>query len=209
MRDYRHAQGLHVLEVVFAQPAVRPAARVIDVVLVLGQLRVGRPAGDEAARVALLPEVHPAGQELIAALPARLIAVRQQQERRVVAILAHDALAFRIEPVAQGLVLAGIRPDRALDLKVESEFVGGSERRFRRAPGVEANEIQPMCLTRTDHLLPSRHVGRWIAGQREDAAFQCAPEERRMAVQHKLLALDSDLAQAELHRPLIIGLGRL
>ena len=46
------------------------------------------------------------------------------------------------------------------------------ERRFRRTPRVEAHVIEPMCLADLNDPPPFRLVGRRVAGQREDAAFQ-------------------------------------
>ena len=50
------------------------------------------------------------------------------------------------------------------------------------------------------------HIGGRVAGQREDAAFQRAAEEGRVAVQDELLAAGADLTQAERHRALVVGL---
>src|ERR1035438_8086480 len=63
-----------------------------------------------------------------------------------------------------------------------------------------------MRLADVDDALPGRHVSRRIAGEWEDATFQCAAEESRMAVEHKLLALLFDLAKPETHCALIVGL---
>ena len=66
--------------------------------------------------------------------------------------------------------------------------------------------FSPYCLAGADDPLPGLHVCGRIAREREDAAFERAAEEGRVAVEDELLAFGADLTQAEAHRALVIGL---
>ena len=83
------------------------------------------------------------------------------------------------------------------DLEIDAFDVGGGEGGLRRAPGVEPHEVQPIGFQHAEDPLPRRHVGRRIAGQRKDGAFQRAAEEDRAAVEDELRAADLQLADAE------------
>ena len=90
-----------------------------------------------------------------------------------------------------------VGPRRTLDLIIHAQLVGGAEGGLRRAPGVEAQVIEPVCLADSNDPPPCRFVGRRVAGQREDAALQRPTQEDLAAVDRQLGAIDMHLAQPE------------
>ena len=72
----------------------------------------------------------------------------------------------------------------------------GDEQGPGRAPGVKPDQVQAVGLAGGDDALPRRHIGGGMAGEGEDAAFERAAEEGRVAVEHELFAFGADLAQA-------------
>ena len=125
------------------------------------------------------------------------VAVGHQHERRVVAVGLQDPVGFGVDPLVDRLAVADRRPGGALDLIVEAQFVGRDERRLGRAPGMEADLVQSVRLAIRMIRFHDSHIGRRIAGQREDAAFQRAAEEGLLSVHRELRALGGELAEAE------------
>lgn len=78
----------------------------------------------------------------------RFVTHCHQREGRVIAIGFQNAIQFvDDEPVAFGMLseMRGVhRPQRDFDLEKEAQFVGCSERRFRRTPRVETHVIEPV-----------------------------------------------------------------
>src|SRR5690606_40173861 len=61
-------------------------------------------------------------------------------------------------------------------------LVGGLERRLRRAPGVEPEQVEAVAAGDVDDATPRRDVGGRVAGEREHAGLQRAADERLAAV---------------------------
>ena len=138
-----------------------------DVELVLGKLRPARAAGPKAARVQGLEMVHPLGEIGGGVLAARLVAVGHQEERGMIAVGLEDAVRLVIDPLVHRLAVAdggGLVGPAGLDLVIEAEFVRRHKGRFRRAVGMEANQVQPVRLGDADDALPGL-PRRWADGR--------------------------------------------
>jgi hypothetical protein len=137
----------------------------------------------------------------------RLVAVGEKDERRVVAVRLQDAARLAVEPLVdrQAAAEAGraVRPGGHLDLVVEALLVRGREGGLWRAPGVEADHVEPMRLGGAHDAAPGGDVGRRVASLREDRALEGAAEEGLPAVDHELSPPRADLAQPEPNRSLV------
>ena len=213
VRDDRPRAAGHQLGVVriglggaAVDPRVQALAPLLDasvrdaVEVALGDRGPARTAGVEVARIAALHRQDPFGKELRVA-SARLVAVGHEHERGVVAVGLEDPPGLFVDEGVNRSVLANrcalVCPDRALNLQVDPAFIGGNERGFGRAPGVEAHMVEAKRLARSEHIAPTLNVCWWVTCQREHARFEGSAQECGGVVDRDLGADRADLAQAE------------
>ena len=138
--------------------------------------------GIDTAKVFRFPIVDQAGQVFTLIGATRLVAVSHHAERRMVAIFFQDTVAFITEPLIGIIAITHCRPAGTFDLQVNTHAVGYFKSCAGRAPGMETDMVQSMCLALAIYFCPVSVVHCRIAGQREDTAFQCSPEENGMPV---------------------------
>ena len=112
---------------------------------------------------------------------ARLVAVVHEGERRVVAEVAEEAVAFGLEPGIDGSAVADtgftVGPGGALDVEVHPEFIGGLEGSGGWRPGVEGEVVEAVGAGDGHQVCPVRHGLGWVSREREDGTFDRAAEE--------------------------------
>jgi hypothetical protein len=132
--------------------------------LILRDLRPARRRRPETTRIHGSKMLHVRGQIGGVFGTARLVAVRHQDERRMVPVGPEDAIGLLVHPAVHGLSISqrrrGIRPTRSLHVQVHPQFIGRHEGRFRRAIRMEPKVVQPMALGRLNDPPPRRHIHR-------------------------------------------------
>ena len=103
---------------------------------------------------------------------AGFIAVGHQYERWMIPIRVHDSFRFIVQPLIDWFSLTDRGPRTTFDLKIESALVGGHECRFRWAPRVKPNMVQPVGLTDANDSFPRTDISWRVSGQGKDAAFE-------------------------------------
>ena len=149
-----------------------------DEVLVLGLgmaamtlLEGERGGGVEMARIAHLHLGDEGIEEVEVVL--QLVAHTEQAERRMIAVVADDALVFVTQEVIDRAVAAQVGgPDGQLHTEIEAHLVGHLEGGIGRTPRMETQMIEPPFPGCLEHLLPTCLVGGRTAREREDAAFE-------------------------------------
>ena len=197
--------SLNIRAVILAEPTFWIARRGGDIILVLGD---GRPSGGarvKATRVCVAPVVDPFCEPRHMVGATGLVSIRHEHKRGMVAVGRQDALSFLIEPLVDWLAISHARPGGDFHGKIETEFIRRNERGLGRAEGMEADMVQTMSLADTDNALPRRNVRRGITGQWKDAAFECAAEKERAAIDEEVAAIDGQVAKAEGHRALVMS----
>ena len=94
---------------------------------------------------------------------------------------------------------AVVRPGGTFGLQVETQPVGHTESRFRRAIGMETNVVEAVLLALAEHSLPRRFVCRRVARFGERAVAHRASQKERTSVDVELLSPDTYLTQSESH----------
>ena len=116
----------------------------------------------------------------------------------MVAVFADNATALLHDKAVDGQAAADVVcPGATLDIKVHARFVGRTESGFGRTPGMEADVVQSVCAADVHDAQPFGLVGGRIPRFRENAAFLCAAEKYRPAVDRNLRAVRAQPAQAE------------
>jgi hypothetical protein len=118
----------------------------------------------------------------------------------MVAVVFQDAVGLVIDPLVHRLAVAdggGLVGPAGLDLEIETEFVRRLERRFRRAVGMKAHQVQPVAFRDADDAPPLLDFHRRMPGLGEDGALQRAADEGLLAVDGDLGAGGGDFAEAK------------
>jgi hypothetical protein len=169
--------------------------------LVFGELGPAGGGGEEDARLGGFVVVDPFREPGAVLGAAGLVAAGHEDEGRVVAVGAEDAVGLGVEPRVDGLAGAEfggvVGPRGGLDMEIETEFVGGDEGGLGRAPRVEAKEIQAVGFDDAEDAFPFGDVGGRVAGARVVGAVERAAEKGFLTVDEELRALRGDLAEAE------------
>ena len=154
-------------------------------------------AGINATGVLTFPIIDQAGQISHLISSSRFIPIHHHAERRVVAICFQDTVAFLLQPLILRFAATDLRPGPTFHLQIDSHTVRHMESGFRRTPGMEADMVQAIFLTGTVDLCPIVRLHGGIACQRENTAFQRAPEEDGLSVDFKTGSVRLELTEAE------------
>jgi len=170
-------------------------------VLVLWDDRPARAAGVDAPRVLALPMLHELSEVFLLAVARRFVAIGEHAERRMIAVGLQDAVRLGVDPLVNGCAIpdrrSAVGPGGALDVVHHTHLIGREERCFRRTPRMKTQMVEAMGLGGSEDLAPCSYVRRRIAGQREDAAFECAAKEGLAPVESELRPLRGEFPHAE------------
>ena len=170
-------------------------------VVITGKLRPTGRAGIEPTIIFVFPMPYETVQECAHVRTARFIPRGHQTERRMIAVGPHNPLTLFVQPLVNRLAVSNACPDCAFDLEIQSEAIGGNERRLRWAPGMKTHMIHPVVLDRPHDLFPILHAGRRVSGEREHAEVKRPSEKRRLTIDAEPGALDRETAQTEQKSP--------
>ena len=134
-------------------------------------------------------------------LASRLVAMRQHQKRRVVAVAFQQTLGLLIQPSIDQATVANdgslVCPDATFDLQIHAHLIGHHKGGFRRAPGVETHMVEPMLTDNPKDSPPSLDIHRRVASERKIPRILRPTEEDRSLVEGKLSALHDKVPPPE------------
>ena len=170
--------------------------------LVLREVRIIGGTGVEVASIPqrLAPQ-NPFAQILDMTLARRLVAMRQQDKGRVVAVAFEQTLGLLIQPGIDQAAVANdgslVGPDATLDLQIHPHLIRHFKGSLRRAPGVETHMVQPVLTDNPENAPPSLDIHRRIPGERKIPRILRPSQEDRAVVHDKLRALGDKVPPPE------------